>query len=149
MPYKLVGKTIFTKKSGKWKVKQVGKSVASAKRALKLLRGLESGSIKPSEVGKGKFAKKRISKARKKAEFKKQDWKRKVDKKMKDYGDIDYQKKRIRINPKKGEMLTTILHEEEHRKYPSKTEKLVEKAAKAKEKKLSPKKAIKLLKKYK
>ena len=63
MPYLLKGKTIYSKSSGKWKKKQTGKSVASAKRALKLLRGLESGSIKSSQVGKGKFKK---SKRRKK-----------------------------------------------------------------------------------
>ena len=57
MPYKLIGKTIYSKATGKWKKKQTGKSVASAKRALKLLQGLESGSIKRKDVGKGKFAK--------------------------------------------------------------------------------------------
>ena len=59
MPYKLIAKTIFTKKSGKWRKKQTAKSVSAAKRALALLRGLEAGSILPSEVGKGRFAKKR------------------------------------------------------------------------------------------
>jgi len=57
MPYKRIGKTIYTKKTGKWKKKQTTGSVAKAERALKLLRGLEAGSIKPREVGKGKFAK--------------------------------------------------------------------------------------------
>jgi len=46
MPYKLVKKTIFTKATGQWKKKQTCKSVASAKRALKLLRGLEHDTIK-------------------------------------------------------------------------------------------------------
>ena len=54
MPYKLVGKTIYSKKTGKWVKKQTAKSVASAKGALKLLRGLEAGSIKKSDVGKKK-----------------------------------------------------------------------------------------------
>jgi len=57
MPYQLRGKTIYTKRTGKWKKKQTCRSVAAAKRAMKLLRGLESGSIKPSQVGK--FRKKR------------------------------------------------------------------------------------------
>jgi hypothetical protein len=62
MPYKLSGKKILHKKGGKWKVKQTSKTVASAKRALRLLRGLESGSIKPEQVGKEKFAKKKSRK---------------------------------------------------------------------------------------
>ena len=59
MPYRLINKTIMTKGGGiKWRKKQTCRSVASAKRALKLLRGLESGSIKKSEVGKKKGRKK-------------------------------------------------------------------------------------------
>ena len=56
MPYKRVGKTIFSKATGQWLKKQTAKSVGNAKKALKLLRGLESGSIKREDVGKGKFA---------------------------------------------------------------------------------------------
>lgn len=59
MPYRLRGLQILHKKGGKWKVKQVATSRANALKTLRLLRGLESGSIKPSEVGKGKFAKKK------------------------------------------------------------------------------------------
>ena len=59
MPYKRIGTKIYHKKGGKWKVKQTAKSVKNAEKALKLLRSLDSGSIKPSEVGKGKFAKKK------------------------------------------------------------------------------------------
>lgn len=62
MPYKRINKTIYTKSSGRWAKKQTCGSVAAANRALKLLRGLESGSIKRSEVGKGKFAKKKRKK---------------------------------------------------------------------------------------
>jgi len=54
MPYKIVGKTVYTKRTGTWKKKQTCGSVAKAKRAIKLLRGLESGSIKPGQVGKRK-----------------------------------------------------------------------------------------------
>jgi len=46
MPYKRVGKTIMSKSTGRWRKKQSCKSIASAKRALKLLRGLEHGTIK-------------------------------------------------------------------------------------------------------
>lgn len=45
MPYKLVKKTIYTKRTGKWRKKQKCKSVASAKRALRLLRGIEANTI--------------------------------------------------------------------------------------------------------
>ena len=62
MPYRRIGLKIYHKKGGKWKVKQTATSVANAEKTLKLLRGLESGSIKPSEVGKGKFAKKKKAK---------------------------------------------------------------------------------------
>ena len=66
MPYKLRGKTIYHKKGGKWIKKQTAKSVTNAKRAMKLLYGLESGAIKPSQVGKGKYVKKRKTTRKKK-----------------------------------------------------------------------------------
>jgi hypothetical protein len=47
MPYKIIDKIIYSKKGGSWHKKQTAKSVASAKRAMKLLYGLESGEIKP------------------------------------------------------------------------------------------------------
>lgn len=45
MPYKRIGKTIYTKKTGKWRKKQTAKSIANAKKALRFLRGLEHGMI--------------------------------------------------------------------------------------------------------
>jgi hypothetical protein len=42
----------------------------------------------------------------------------KEDKHMRAFGDIDYQKKIIRVNPTKGDLVNTILHEEMHRKHP-------------------------------
>ena len=60
MPYERKGKIFYHKKGGKWSIKQRCKSVANAKKALKLLEGLESGSIKPNEVGKGKYAKGKV-----------------------------------------------------------------------------------------
>jgi len=59
MPYQIKGNIIYHKKGGKWKVKQKCKSHANAVKALGLLQGLEKGTIKPSEVGKGKYAKKK------------------------------------------------------------------------------------------
>lgn len=66
MPYKIIGNSVYHLKGGKWKRKQTCGSSAAAKKAISLLRGLESGSIKKSEVGKGKFSKKRRKKGKKK-----------------------------------------------------------------------------------
>jgi hypothetical protein len=63
MPYKLIGKTIYSKSTGKWRKKQTAKSVKNAKAALRLLYGLESGNIQPSQVGKQKEIKRRLKKA--------------------------------------------------------------------------------------
>jgi len=47
MPWKRVNKTIYTKATGSWKKKQTCSSIAKAKRALSLLRGLKKeGKIK-------------------------------------------------------------------------------------------------------
>jgi len=71
MPYKLIKNKIYSKATGKWKLKQTCKSVASAKRALGLLEGLESGAIKMSQVGKGKYVKRKGKKrvAEKKSKY--------------------------------------------------------------------------------
>ena len=73
---------------------------------------------------------------------------RKIDTKMKSYGDIDDEKKIIRVNPKKGELLNTILHEEEHRRDMKANEKNIKKRALKREKSLSVNKAIHLLQMY-
>lgn len=52
MPYKRKGKVIYHFKNGKWSIKQRCKSVGNAIAALRLLNGLEHGSIKPEDVGK-------------------------------------------------------------------------------------------------
>lgn len=53
MPYKSSGKTVYVKKRGRWVKKATAKTAAAAKRMLKLLRGLKSGSLgkkrKPSK----------------------------------------------------------------------------------------------------
>jgi len=46
MPYKRIGKVVYTKRTGNWRVKQHCKSVVNAKKAIRLLNGIESGSIK-------------------------------------------------------------------------------------------------------
>jgi hypothetical protein len=73
---------------------------------------------------------------------------RKVDRKMRLFGETDTDKKTIRVNPRKGELLNTILHEELHLKHPKMTETNIKKKAKAAERKLTPRKAINLLKRY-
>ncbi|MFA6422235.1 MAG: hypothetical protein WCV92_02460 [Candidatus Buchananbacteria bacterium] len=54
----------------------------------------------------------------------KDSWVRLVDNKMKDYGEINYHRKVIRVNKHKskklgrGGIIDTIIHEETHRIYP-------------------------------
>ena len=79
----------------------------------------------------------------------KKKFKRIEDTHMRDAGEIDFEKKIIRVNPRKREIVNTIDHEELHKKYPKKTEKWIKKKAKEKESKLSISQTIKLLKKYK
>ncbi len=92
---------------------------------------------------------------------------RKVDNKMRSYGDFDEDTGKIRINkkmaknnpahkkPLKGkkgkypELLDTIVHEEHHKSHPKSTEKQTWKFAKNKIKKLTPKAKAKLYARYK
>jgi len=46
MPYKVVGSTVYSKSSGKWRKKQTCKSSEAAKSAMRLLYGIEHG-MKP------------------------------------------------------------------------------------------------------
>ena len=46
MPYRRQGNKVLHYENGGWKVKQVCSSMSAAKKAMKLLYGLESGSIK-------------------------------------------------------------------------------------------------------
>ncbi len=46
MPYKRVGRVIYTKSSGTWQKKQTAKSVSNAIKAMRLLEGLEHGMIR-------------------------------------------------------------------------------------------------------
>lgn len=45
MPYKRKGKVVYHYKGGKWRVKQVCKSEAAAKAAIRLLYGVEHGMV--------------------------------------------------------------------------------------------------------
>ena len=75
-------------------------------------------------------------------------YKRVVDKRMRDYGEIDYSKKLIRVNPKKGDLINTIVHEELHRAYPDKSESWVRKQSRKKESSLTMSQAVNIMKKY-
>lgn len=61
MPYKVVGKNVYHKKGGKWKIKQRSKSAASAKRAKRLLYAVDHG-WKPTGGKAKKVAKKKTTK---------------------------------------------------------------------------------------
>jgi len=79
---------------------------------------------------------------------KKSKWKKSVDNRMRTFGNIDYEKKKIRINPKKGDVVDTIAHENFHRLYPNKTEKQIKALAKEKIKTISLRQKIEMLKEY-
>ena len=74
---------------------------------------------------------------------------RKVDKKIPYYGMIYIGgPKEILVNPERGDLLNTIIHEEMHRKHPSWTEKQVYQRSGQEERKLTINKAIKLLTRF-
>ena len=75
-------------------------------------------------------------------------WKKSVDNRMRTFGDIDYEKKKIRINPKKGDVIDTVLHEWAHQQFPNKTEKQIKNIAREKNKEISLRQKVEKLKKY-
>ena len=77
------------------------------------------------------------------------DYQRLIDRSMHDYGETDFDKKRIRVNPRKGDLINTVIHEELHKAYPDKSEKWIKNKSKKQEATLSVADAVKLLKKYK
>jgi hypothetical protein len=72
----------------------------------------------------------------------------KEDKHMHAFGDIDYEKKIIRINPTKGDLVNTILHEEMHRKHPDMPHRTLKKKVKQKIARMDVKAQMKVLKKF-
>jgi len=56
MPYRCDGSNLMHEKGGKWSVKQHCTSNENCVKAMQLLQGLEHGSIKKEDVGKGKYA---------------------------------------------------------------------------------------------
>jgi hypothetical protein len=75
-------------------------------------------------------------------------WKRVIDKSMKDYGEVDYETKTVRINPSRGDIVNTLIHENLHIKYPRRGEKWIKLKTKELESKLTIGQIIKLLEKY-
>lgn len=71
----------------------------------------------------------------------------KEDRKMRNYGDIDFEKKKIRINTRKGDVMNTIIHEEIHKQHPDWSEKKVREEALKREKKMTLKTIHKKIKK--
>jgi hypothetical protein len=69
--------------------------------------------------------------------YKKTAYKYRVDKKMKWYGYCDFENTEIKINPTRGGLINTIVHEEIHRKHPDWLEKKVIEASKKVECKLT------------
>jgi hypothetical protein len=72
----------------------------------------------------------------------------KEDKHMRAFGDINYRKKIIRVNPTKGDLVNTILHEEMHRKHPDMPHRTLHKKVKKKIAHMDVKAHIKVLKKF-
>ena len=64
------------------------------------------------------------------------------------YGDIDEKKKVMRVNPKKGDAINTIIHEKMHQAHPDWTEKKVRKEALKKEGSMSLDAQAKVIKDY-
>lgn len=86
---------------------------------------------------------------------KRKKWKRLVDNRMRDYGDTDIDKRVIRVNKskkknkKRGDIIDTIVHEEDHAKHPRKHEKTVRRDTKRKLKRMSRETKQRLYSKYK
>ena len=89
---------------------------------------------------------------------KKKKYKRRVDNKMRDYGEIDYHTGAIRINKKaskkwgkkhkKAGVLDTIVHEEIHARHQKMGERAVVKRTKKKVKKMSKRQKVKHYSRY-
>ena len=58
MPYRCVGKDLYHRVDGHWKLKQHTKTKSNCEVALRLLEGLKSGSIKKNDISKSRIARK-------------------------------------------------------------------------------------------
>lgn len=78
-------------------------------------------------------------------------FKRIVDRRMKDFGEIDFGNRTIRVNPGRtgrGGILDTVIHEELHREFPDMSERKIVKLAKKRAKKMSMKKIARMFDKF-
>lgn len=93
------------------------------------------------------FKRKHNSRERKRKKFT-----RIADRRMKDHGEIDFNKKIIRVDPDKltkGGVLDSVMHEELHRKSPKMNEKRIRKQTKKKLKTMSMNDMGDMLKRFK
>lgn len=118
------------------------KTVPGSKRPYQIVN-IQTGKVVGTSLDKGK-AQRSIG-HRESAESKDiSKYKRKVDNKMRSFGETDLDKKTIRINKSKkkntpGDILDTIVHEKDHILHPKRSEKNVRKSAEKKIRKMSPK----------
>lgn len=77
-----------------------------------------------------------------------------VNKRLRHFGDVTLSslgvnaKKHMRVNPKKGELVNTIIHEIEHIKHPKMSEQNIRKQTNKAERKMSIPQQIKLLRRF-
>jgi len=70
-----------------------------------------------------------------------------VDKKLPHYGESDLEKKVLKVNPKKGEVVNTMIHEKLHMAHPKMSEKEARKMSDKMEREMSIKKQAEMMKK--
>ena len=158
MPFITEGKCIFKKNPDGSKGKKVGCTEGNVKAYMKALYSAERKKAGPRRFGKPRTDEERrlrhqrlygTSKLPPRGSgLKHKAWARYADPGLKYYGEIDYRKKTLVVNPTKGEVIDSAMHEELHRKYPDKTEKQVRKLAKRWMKKASMVEMGNLLKQY-
>ena len=69
-----------------------------------------------------------------------------VDRKLPHYGESDLEKKVLKVNPKKGEVVNTLIHEKLHMAHPKMGEKKVRKMSEKMERKMSLTKQAEMMK---
>lgn len=72
-----------------------------------------------------------------------------IDRNLKSFGQVDFAKQTMTLNPAKGDMLNTIIHENLHSQYPGKSENWIQKRARQEEGQLTIAGAQRMLGRYK
>ena len=101
-----------------------------------------------------KYSKQKGKKKRRTTKYEKANktFSRVVDRRMRDAGEIDFAKRKIRVNPRKlnkGGITDTVMHENLHERFPKKTEAEIRKMTKSKLKKMSMKDMGNMLRTFK